>query len=234
MAQIDYKNVLADFMADIKAKNYSDEEIFKAYPEFNNDKAMLDAAYQYANTVREKKYDEATLQSKFPEFFPKQSQASEQTTTKPRTNPDESLAFNPPVKGNEAPTTDEEYQDSMRRQDAAQGIQSQAGEAQPTQVNQPTAWQTFWKGLGAGAINTANGLISFLSRANTGQIAYDPVILQQMAKQGMSPEEIAQAADATKERLEKAETERYDAWKEKADKLSDESKPDGGEKSFTD
>ena len=196
--KIDYKKVLGDFIADIDTKQYTDEEIFGAYPEFNNDKALLDAAYQYANTVKANKYDEQTLQSKFPEFF-------------------------------DAAQPTEQPQPAAQEQ-AAQQPQHNTSSAKES----PNAWQTFYKGLGAGAINTANGLISFLNRANSGQIAYAPMTLQQMAKQGMSPEEIARVTDATKERLDKAETERYNAWKAKADQLSAESKPDGGEKTFTD
>lgn len=128
-------------------------------------------------------------------------------------------------------------QEELARQNAILGVtndQNQPFVGQSAQEKQPNVWQTFYKGLGAGAINTANSLLGFLNRANSAQIANDPMTLQMMAKQGKSPEEIAQAADATRARLDKAENERYEAWKKKADQLSAEAKPDGGEKSFTD
>ena len=69
MAQPDFTNVLNQFMADASTGQYTDEQLMEAYPEFNNDPAMLDAAYSYMATVQAKKYDEQTLQKKFPEFF---------------------------------------------------------------------------------------------------------------------------------------------------------------------
>ena len=70
MAAPKYNEVLSEFIADIDYNpNMTDEEIYQAYPEFNNDKSMLEAAFAYRNTYKENKYDEATLQSKFPEFF---------------------------------------------------------------------------------------------------------------------------------------------------------------------
>lgn len=144
---------------------------------------------------------------------------------------------NPKVKDFPAPTTEAEYQENLRRQEAAQDIAPDLQninivQEQPTK--QPNAWQTFWKGLGAGAIRTANGLLGFLNRANSGQIAYNPMAIQQMAKQGMSPEEIARVTDDTKARLDKGNAEFYDKLNQKANQLSAESKPDGGTKSFTD
>lgn len=219
MAQPDYKSVLSDFMADIESKQRTDDEIFAAYPEFNNDKRLLDAAYQYANTVKANKYDEKTLESKFPEFF-----SVEQPTQD---------ALQSGVSGGSLLSEQAE----LARQDSIQGVTNDPSKPyvkQNEEKKQPNIWQTFYKGLGAGVINTANGLLGFLNRANSAQIANDPMTLQMMAKQGKSQEEIAQAADATRARLDSAETERYEAWKKKADQLASEAKPDGGEKSFTD
>lgn len=120
-------------------------------------------------------------------------------------------------------------QEEQARERAESGVKPAVAE----EKGQPSVWQTFYKGLGAGAIRTANGLLGFLNRANSSQIAYDPMTLQQMAKQGMSPEEIARVTDATKARLDNAEMERYEAWNKKAEQLSAESKPDDGEKTFT-
>lgn len=65
----DYKQLLNDFVADVNQNpNLTDEELLTAYPELN-DGSLLDAAWAYRNTLNEKNYDEATLQSKFPEFF---------------------------------------------------------------------------------------------------------------------------------------------------------------------
>ena len=128
-------------------------------------------------------------------------------------------------------------QEELARQNAILGVTNDPNQpfvGQSAQEKQPNAWQTFYKGLGAGAINTANGLLGFLNRVNSAQLANDPMTLQMMAKQGKSPEEIAQAANATRARLDKAENERYEAWKKKADQLAAEAKPDGGKKSFTD
>lgn len=138
----------------------------------------------------------------------------------------------PSFKDHKAPTNAAEEEANMRLQEETNRIA--LGQEPSAEQKQPSAWQTFYKGIGAGAINTANGLLRFLNRANSAQIANDPMTLQMMAKHGKSPEEIAQAADATRARLDKAENERYDAWKAKADQLSAESKPDGGEKTFTD
>ena len=109
MAEIKYKDVLADFITDIDNNpNLTDEEIFKAYPEFNNDKKLLDAAYQYRNTWKANDYDEPTLQSKFPEFFTPAQPSSAQPA-------------NPRVNDNPAPTIEAEYHESLRKQDAASG-----------------------------------------------------------------------------------------------------------------
>lgn len=65
----DWKQLLNDFVADVNQNpNLTDEELQEAYPELNNG-SLLDAAWSYRNTLNTKKYDEATLQSKFPEFF---------------------------------------------------------------------------------------------------------------------------------------------------------------------
>ncbi len=138
----------------------------------------------------------------------------------------------PSFKDHKAQTNAAEEEANMRLQEETNRIA--LGQEPSAEQKQPSAWQTFYKGIGAGAINTANGLLGFLNRANSAQIANDQMTLQMMAKHGKSPEEIAQAADATRARLDKAENERYDAWKAKADQLSAESKPDGGEKTFTD
>ena len=216
MAQKISQQVLDDFMATLATNPNADrKQLMQAFPEFDNDDKLLDAAYDYRETrLQNPMADMQTINSKFPEFF-----APEPPAAQP---------YNPPVAGNEAPTTEAEYQENLRRQDDAQGIKP------ATDTKQPNAWQTFYKGLGAGVINTANGLLAFLNRANSGQLANDPMTLQMMAKQGKSPEEIAQAADVARARLDKAENERYEAWKKKADQLSAESKPDGGEKTFTD
>lgn len=71
MAQKISQQVLEDFTATItKNPNVSRQKILEAFPEFNNDSALLDAAYDYAETRRMNPYEDIqTINSKFPEFF---------------------------------------------------------------------------------------------------------------------------------------------------------------------
>jgi hypothetical protein len=73
------QNTLNDFLATVKAEpNISDSDILKSFPEFNNDKRKLDAAWSYKNTLDSKKYKSLDeVNSKFPEFF------TQPTVTKP-------------------------------------------------------------------------------------------------------------------------------------------------------
>lgn len=66
------QSTLNDFIATVKEKpSLSDVEAFKYFPEFNNDKSLLDAAWSYKSTVDSKKYKNLNeINSKFPEFFP--------------------------------------------------------------------------------------------------------------------------------------------------------------------
>lgn len=67
MAQKDYTQALADFEATINAgKQYSLDEWKQKFPEFGGN---IQAALDYVATKNSGKYDSATLQSKFPEFF---------------------------------------------------------------------------------------------------------------------------------------------------------------------
>jgi len=51
------QSTLNDFLATVKAEpNISDSDILKSFPEFNNDKTKLDAAWAYKNTLDSKKY----------------------------------------------------------------------------------------------------------------------------------------------------------------------------------
>lgn len=55
-----------------KVKNKSDitdAELYKLFPEFKGKKKLLDAAYQYKNTIEKKTYNIHTLMENFPEFF---------------------------------------------------------------------------------------------------------------------------------------------------------------------
>jgi len=68
--QIDYGSVLNDFIQTVNDNpNATDEQLLGAFGEFNNDHKLLDAAFSYKATREANKYDEATLNSKFPEFF---------------------------------------------------------------------------------------------------------------------------------------------------------------------
>jgi hypothetical protein len=69
------QTILNDFIATVKEKpSLSDVDVFKYFPEFNNDKALLDAAWSYKSTVDSKKYKNLNeINSKFPEFFPSTS-----------------------------------------------------------------------------------------------------------------------------------------------------------------
>ena len=49
--------------------NILDDQLYKLFPEFKNKKKLLDAAYQYKNTIEKKTYNIHTLMEKFPEFF---------------------------------------------------------------------------------------------------------------------------------------------------------------------
>lgn len=79
----DWKQLLNDFVADVNQNpNLTDEELQEAYPELNNG-SLLDAAWSYRNTLNTKKYDEATLQSKFPEFFSENGTPQEKSLIQP-------------------------------------------------------------------------------------------------------------------------------------------------------
>lgn len=73
------QSTLNDFLATVKAEpNISDSDILKSFPEFNNDKTKLDAAWAYKNTLDSKKYKSLDeVNTKFPEFF------GQSSTTKP-------------------------------------------------------------------------------------------------------------------------------------------------------
>ena len=66
----DIQQSLLDFDATIKAKpNLTTNELMAKFPEFNNDPKLLQAAHDYSATLNAGKYDQPTLNSKFPEFF---------------------------------------------------------------------------------------------------------------------------------------------------------------------
>lgn len=68
---IDWWQVLADFQATLKAKpNLTDDEWFELFPEFEKRKDLLQAAFDYDATLKEKNYSNDELMSKFPEFWP--------------------------------------------------------------------------------------------------------------------------------------------------------------------
>lgn len=73
MNENNWEQVLADFQATKKVKpNLSDSEWLEKFPEFNNDKELLQAAFDYDATVKSGKYKtKEELQGKFPEFWPK-------------------------------------------------------------------------------------------------------------------------------------------------------------------
>lgn len=52
-----------------KEPNLPDEQLYKLFPAFRNDKKLLDAAFQYKNTVAANDLSIHTLMSEFPEFF---------------------------------------------------------------------------------------------------------------------------------------------------------------------
>lgn len=67
MAQKDYTQALADMEATVNAgKQYSLDEWKQKFPEFGGN---IQSAFDYVATKNSGKYDSATLQSKFPEFF---------------------------------------------------------------------------------------------------------------------------------------------------------------------
>ena len=67
MAQKDYTQALADMEATVNAgKQYSLDEWKQKFPEFGEN---IQSAFDYVATKNSGKYDSATLQSKFPEFF---------------------------------------------------------------------------------------------------------------------------------------------------------------------
>lgn len=65
------EGVLNDFIATIEAKpNLSNGELLKKFPEFKNNKELLNAAFDYSATISSGKYKgKEELHSKFPEFF---------------------------------------------------------------------------------------------------------------------------------------------------------------------
>ncbi|NCA79351.1 MAG: hypothetical protein EOM76_04075 [Sphingobacteriia bacterium] len=68
----DIQQVLYDFNTTLLVKGYDSQTMMSKFPEFNNDKELLQAAYDYSATLNSGKYktiDE--LNSKFPEFFHK-------------------------------------------------------------------------------------------------------------------------------------------------------------------
>lgn len=67
MTQKDYTQALADMEATVNAgKQYSLDEWKQKFPEFGEN---IQSAFNYVATKNSGKYDNATLQSKFPEFF---------------------------------------------------------------------------------------------------------------------------------------------------------------------
>lgn len=72
MEEKDWSQILADFSATKEAKpNLSQAEWLQKFPEFGNDPTLLQAAFDYDETVRSGKYpNQDELRSKFPEFWP--------------------------------------------------------------------------------------------------------------------------------------------------------------------
>ena len=73
---VDWGKVLNDFISTKESHpNLTVNEWFERFPEFNDDESLLQAAFDYDATVKSGKYsDENELRSKFPEFWPQNSQ----------------------------------------------------------------------------------------------------------------------------------------------------------------
>lgn len=63
--------MLDDFMATLATNPNADrKQLMQAFPEFDNDEKLLDAAYDYRETrLQNPMADMQTINSKFPEFF---------------------------------------------------------------------------------------------------------------------------------------------------------------------